>query len=45
MVLPVHLDMEYLWRVKWYLEVALGVKLGEVDPRVEVLWWHVKWKP
>ena len=45
MVLPGHLDMEYLWRVNSNLEVALGVNLGEVEPGVEVLWWLVKWKP
>jgi len=26
-------------------EVALGVNLWWVEPRVEVLWWHGKWKP
>ena len=24
------------------MEVSLGVNLGEVEPRVEVLWWHFK---
>ena len=24
------------------MEVSLGVNLGEVEPGVEVLWWHGK---
>ena len=30
---------------KWYTRLTLGVILCWEEPRLEVLWWHGKWKP